>query len=88
MEWSVGKSNRIPHSTQAEVTHVYEAASEYEVRMYGLIEGISYSNTAQYKNRDNIIDISQCGHIKLGTDGKQFGRCRFLNVSAIDACCT
>ena len=83
VEWGDGKSNRITHSTQAEATHVYDAAGEYEVRMCGLIEGISFKHAR--RSTDNIVNISQWGDVKLGTDGNQFRDCRFLRVSATDA---
>lgn len=84
VDWGDGKSNRITHSSQAEATHVYDAAGEYEVHMFGLIEGISFQHTRHMSSR-NIIDISHWGDVKLGTDGQQLSQCRNLNVSATDA---
>ena len=84
VEWGDDSSSHITSHDQPGSRHRYVAAGTYAIRMYGVIDGLSFMLIGARTCR-MITDISQWGDVTLGANGQQFCNCRFLNITALDA---
>ena len=81
--WGDGEESIVATYDLESATHTYVQAGDYEVTIWGEIQGFNFFKTNQ--SAKNILDISSWGQVKLGNDQAYFFRCSNLQVSAADA---
>jgi len=83
VSWGDGREDTITEYNQEEVTHTYDEAGTYEVRIVGVCEGFgfSYDSTSSTSMGDcaKLLDVSQWGAVKLHNEGCQFNNCAKLS---------
>ena len=90
VDWGDGTQDHITAWDNAEVLHTYDTAGEYEITIWGVIEGFSFG--AQTDNpwttagdREKLLEVSEWGPLRLGDVGGYFHGARNLTISASDA---
>jgi len=81
VNWGDGSSDTITSYNQAEVTHTYTSAGQYEVSIEGTLQGWQFNNAG---DRLKMLDVKQWGVLDLSTDSAFYG-CTNLDASATDA---
>ena len=81
VNWGDGSSDTITSYNQAEVTHTYSSAGQYEISIEGTLQGWKFNNAG---DRLKMLDIKQWGVLDLSTSGAFYG-CTNLDASATDA---
>jgi len=81
VNWGDGSSDTITSYNQAEVTHTYSSAGQYEVSIEGTLQGWQFNNAG---DRLKMLDVKQWGVLDLSTE-KSFYGCTNLDASATDA---
>tara|TARA_Y100001972_G_scaffold112573_1_gene146431 strand:- start:1644 stop:3050 length:1407 start_codon:yes stop_codon:yes gene_type:complete len=79
--WGDGSSDTITSHNQAEVTHTYSSAGNYEITIEGTLQGWQFNDTG---DKLKIIEIKQWGNLDISTNNAFFG-CTNLDCSATDA---
>ena len=81
VNWGDGSSDTITSYNQAEVTHTYSSAGQYEVSIEGTLQGWQFNNAG---DRLKMLDVKQWGVLDLSTSAAFYG-CANLDASATDA---
>jgi surface protein len=81
VNWGDGSSDTITSYNQAEVTHTYTSAGQYEVSIEGTLQGWQFNNAG---DRLKMLDVKQWGVLDLSTSAAFYG-CANLDASATDA---
>jgi len=81
VNWGDGSSDTITSYNQAEVTHTYTSAGQYEISIEGTLQGWQFNNAG---DRLKMLDIKQYGVLDLSTSAAFYG-CTNLDASATDA---
>ncbi len=81
VNWGDGKINVITSWNQAEVTHTYSSEGQYQVRVYGTMNGWRFNYSG---DRLKILEIRNWGPLKLGNSGNYFDGCENLKIIAND----
>jgi head-tail adaptor len=81
VNWGDGSSDTITSYNQAEVTHTYSSAGQYEVSIEGTLQGWQFNNAG---DRLKMLDVKQWGVLDLSTSAAFYG-CFNLDASATDA---
>ena len=81
VNWGDGSSDTITSYNQAEVTHTYSSAGQYEISIEGTLQGWQFNNAG---DRLKMLDIKQWGVLDLSTSAAFYG-CTNLDASATDA---
>ena len=79
--WGDGSNDTITVWNQANVTHNYSSAGEYDIVIDGNITGWRFNNVG---DKLKILEISNWGNLNLGNAGSYFYGCSNLDVSATD----
>lgn len=81
VNWGDGSSDTITSYNQAEVTHTYTSAGQYEISIEGTLQGWQFNNAG---DRLKMLDVKQWGVLDLSTNAAFYG-CTNLDASATDA---
>jgi len=81
VNWGDGSSDTITSYNQAEVTHTYTSAGQYEISIEGTLQGWQFNNAG---DRLKMLDVKQWGVLDLSTSAAFYG-CTNLDASATDA---
>jgi len=81
VNWGDGSSDTITSYNQAEVTHTYTSAGQYEVSIEGTLQGWQFISAG---DRLKMLDVKQWGVLDLSTHSAFYG-CTNLDASATDA---
>jgi len=81
--WGDGEEDIVAGYDLSSASHTYAEAGDYQVVIWGDINGFNFDATKA--SRDNIIDITDWGQLKLGNNGGYFRGCSNLQVSATNA---
>ena len=81
VNWGDGSSDTITSYNQAEVTHTYSSAGQYEVSIEGTLQGWQFNNAG---DKLKMLDVKQWGVLDLSTSAAFYG-CTNLDASATDA---
>ena len=81
VNWGDGSSDTITSYNQAEVTHTYSSAGQYEISIEGTLQGWQFNNAG---DKLKMLDIKQYGVLDLSTNAAFYG-CTNLDASATDA---
>ena len=81
VNWGDGSSDTITSYNQAEVTHTYSSAGQYEISIEGTLQGWQFNNAG---DRLKMLDIKQYGVLDLSTSAAFYG-CTNLDASSTDA---
>lgn len=82
VDWGDGSNNDITAYNQAEVTHIYDTAGEYEIKISGVLKDFNfyYSSTAKSK----MHNISNWGCLEITLGFRNFMDCINLTCTAND----
>ncbi|MDQ6531278.1 BspA family leucine-rich repeat surface protein [Flavobacterium sp. LHD-85] len=81
VDWGDGNVDKITSWNQSQVTHTYSVEGNYTVKITGICNGWSFTNTG---DRLKILSIVSWGGLKLGTyQGSFFAGCANLNLSTV-----
>lgn len=81
VNWGDGQQDSINTYDQAEVTHNYSTAGEYNVTISGTIQGWRFNNGG---DAQKMLDVRQWGSLQLGNNGGYFRGASNLIVTAND----
>jgi head-tail adaptor len=81
VNWGDGSSDTITSYNQAEVTHTYSSAGQYEISIEGTLQGWQFNASG---DRLKMLDVKQWGVLDLSTYAA-FRGCTNLDASATDA---
>ena len=81
VDWGDGSNDTITAWNQANATHNYSSAGEYNISINGTITGWRFANTG---DKLKILDISNWGNLNLGNANSYFYGCSNLDITAID----
>jgi surface protein len=81
VNWGDGSSDTITSYNQAEVTHTYTSAGQYEISIEGTLQGWEFNNAG---DKLKMLDVKQYGVLDLSTKAAFYG-CTNLDASATDA---
>ena len=81
VNWGDGSSDTITSYNQAEVTHSYSSAGQYEISIEGTLQGWQFNNAG---DKLKMLDVKQWGVLDLSTNAAFYG-CTNLDASATDA---
>ena len=82
VDWGDSSSNTITLWDQAEVTHTYASAGNYDIILNGTIDGLTFNNSS---SAPKVVDIKQFG----GVNGakllfRAFSGCAQMDITATD----
>ena len=82
VSWGDGSSDVITAYDQAQVTHTYAAADDWDVTITGTIEGWRFANGG---DKSKLRDVKSWGPLKLGNAGSYFYGASNMTITATDA---
>lgn len=81
VNWGDGSSDTITSYNQAEVTHTYSSAGQYEISIEGTLQGWQFNASG---DKLKMLDVKQWGVLDLSISAAFYG-CTNLDASATDA---
>ncbi len=83
--WGDGTSDNITGYNDAAVIHTYASEGEYEINIYGKINGWSfYPEYGIYGDHLKLLEIQQWGPLSFGDTDQQFRNAQNLQITATD----